>query len=83
VTASGDLFSHWQYNSNVNPFDVTLLGTEAHLAVTGAFYDLSGAESGGWFSFVHDGKWNLELKVPLTKEAACELQEYANENFFQ
>jgi hypothetical protein len=70
------LFSHWQYNSDVNPFDVTLLSTEGHLAVTSGTYDLSGAKAGGWFDVIHDGQWNLELKVPLTTEAACKLQEY-------
>jgi hypothetical protein len=83
VTATGNLFSHWQFNSDVDPFDFTLLGTEAHLAVTGAFYDLSGTVSGGWFNFIYDGQWHLELKVPMTQEAACELQEYAKETFFK
>jgi hypothetical protein len=79
VMATGDLFSHWKYNDDANPFDLTLLGTTASFTVTGAFYDLYGAVSGGWFNFVHDGQWNLELKVPMTQKAACELQEYEYE----
>lgn len=83
VMATGDLFSHWKYNDDANPFDLTLVGTTASFTVTGAFYDLYGAVSGGWFNFVHDGQWNLELKVPMTQKAACELQEYEYEqNFF-
>ena len=79
--ATGDLFSHWKYNDDNNPYNITLLGTKAPFTVTGAFYDLYGAVSGGFLNFIHDGQWNLELKVPMTEEAACKLQEYEYENF--
>lgn len=49
--------------------------SDARLLITGGAFDLHNT-IGGIYDMYHDGKWNMVMKVPLTKEASCKLQEY-------
>jgi hypothetical protein len=71
ITANGDILSKYQLGN----FAPVLLDSEARLLVTGGAHDLS-LNIGGIYDMYHDGQWNMVIKVPLTKEASCKLQEY-------
>lgn len=70
ITATGDIFSSYEFGA----FGPVLVDSEARLLITGGAYDLNNV-IGGLFDMYHDGQWNMKLKVPLTKEASCKLQD--------
>lgn len=74
ITATGDILSHYLFDGTP-PLGVSLQESSARLIITGGTHDAH-AVNGGVYDMSHDGRWNMIMKIPLTKEAACKLQEY-------
>lgn len=74
ITATGDILSRYLFDGTP-PLGVSLQDSSARLVVTGGTHDAHAANS-AVYDMIHDGKWNMVMKIPLTEEAAGKLQDY-------
>lgn len=73
ITATGDIYSTYDvFGNGAGPI---LLDSKGKLAITGGAHDLNSV-IGGIYDMYHDGRWNMVMNVPLTREAACKFRDY-------